>query len=585
MNKPLVYYCISLIVGVLSFLLLNFNILGGAVFTASFLLILFFTIDKRFFILCTCFLAAGFISSYEYFDLYIPKNCSMTIRVTDKSNFYSVASYKGRKFNLQGKLLTSKVGDLIKIRGEFDRKLDYENGVLGNIKIISAETLKGDFISHMYDFRRRIYKEFYFKLGDKKAGFIMSLCFGDTSYLADDYKQNLKDLGIIHAVSVSGMHIAIIYEVIEGFLGTWVSMFIALLYVVFTGALPATIRSFIMIAVLKLSYRLYKKYDALSSLAFSAIVILLVKPFYILNIGFVLSYLATLGILLFYKNLSRKLYKLPKKLNESLSLTFSAQIFSVPYAAFVLNSFSGGFILGNLIIVPFYSIIVLLGNAGLFLFKFRHVFQGLCDVINVVIDIIDFITGKLLIFTPKMVYVSPDTAISIAILFFCFFLIKRGVKKLKYFPLIIAFTIFLQIFIVFPEIDYVNLKGKNAIALEYRGESVLLTNNFFKSNNDKINIQSKLGIKHIVSLKGKWKAFILGKEYRVVVNPLMNNLDVYCGNDKIFQSNNDIAYRRNYFNRYDIIKMPLAAEDKYSFAEVKLRALIVLGKVIVLKGD
>lgn len=56
-----------------------------------------------------------------------------------------------------------------------------------------------------------------------------------------------------------------------------------------------------MIIILKLSKKVFRKYDSLSSISLAAIIILLNKPYYILDIGFMLSFLSTLGILLYNK--------------------------------------------------------------------------------------------------------------------------------------------------------------------------------------------------------------------------------------------------------------------------------------------
>lgn len=400
MNNPLVFYCISTIIGILSYIVLNQNIILGAVIAASFFGILYFNIDKKFCILCSLFACLSFISAYLYFDIKIPQDVTLNIRINNKNTYYAEGSYLGRNFNLQGNLNKVNVGDLVCVSGAFSENIDYDNGIIGDLKVKQIKYVKKDLISQIYDFRRTIYEKYSKEMGEDYAGIIMSLCFGDTSNLSREYKNNLKTLGIIHAVSVSGMHIGVIYIVMEKILGIWGALIVSLIYVIFTGSLPATFRSFIMIAILKLSYKVYKNYNALASLAFSALIMLVLKPYYLLNIGFDLSYFATLGIIIFYKRIRRGLYKLPQKLNDALSVTLSAQLFSVPYCLLVLGNFSGGFILGNLIIVPVYSAIVLLGNGGIFLFNFNYAFSLLCKLIEGILKSLDGVIDDLLLVTP-----------------------------------------------------------------------------------------------------------------------------------------------------------------------------------------
>ena len=134
---------------------------------------------------------------------------------------------------------------------------------------------------------------------------------------------------------------------------------------IFTGGLPSTIRAFIMIFILKIASKVYKKYDSLSSVSLAAIILLIFRPFYILDIGFMLSFLCVLGIIVFNKKMKKMLYKLPSALNESFSLSLSSQIFSIPYAVVALKTFSLGFLFSNFLLLPLYTIVVILGNVGL----------------------------------------------------------------------------------------------------------------------------------------------------------------------------------------------------------------------------
>lgn len=581
MNKPLVFYCISVIVGILSFVFLKYNIILGAVVAASFFIIMFFTLSREFCILCLCFLCIGFISTYQYFSFNISKECNISIRIDDKNTYYSSGTYGGRKFNLEGKISTAETGDIVDISGNFHRNIDYENGIIGDIKITKIKCVKKDFISKMYDFRRKIYKEYSYELGEKNAGFVMSLCFGDTSYLNNSYKNDLKQLGIIHAVSVSGMHIGLIYEILERFFGVFVAVITSFIYVIFTGCLPATLRSFIMIFILKASYKLYKKYDALSALSLSALIMLVVKPYYITNIGFMLSYLATLGIILFYKKLKKVLYKLPKKLNEDLSLTLSAQFFAVPYAAMVLNNFSGGFVLGNLIIVPFYSAIVIMGNVGLILCNFKIIFSMLCSLINIILKSIDGLTSDLLLITPPIIYITSFMAITFTAILCCFIAIKKGYRQLIYLPIFFSVILFFQSYNINPNINYLKLNNKDALIINYRDKSVLITDKTIK---DKNSMSSRLGINKYICTGNKAKIIYINKKYKILIENLDKDISIYYSGKNIFKINKDnIIYSKIYSKGYDIIRMP--DYKKYAYAKVRATAFIILGKVLVLKGE
>lgn len=581
MDNPLVFYCISTVIGILSYIVLNHNIILGAVIAASFFGILYFNIDKKFCILCGLFACLSFISAYLYFDIKIPKDATLNIRINSKNTYYAEGTYLGRNFNLQGNLNKVNVGDLVCVSGAFSENIDYDNGIIGDLKVKQIKCVKKDLISQIYDFRRKIYEKYSKEMGEDYAGIVMSLCFGDTSNLSREYKNNLKTLGIIHAVSVSGMHIGVIYIVVEKLLGIWGALIVSLIYVIFTGSLPATLRSFIMIAILKLSYKVYKNYNALASLAFSALIMLVLKPYYLLNIGFDLSYLATLGIIIFYKKIRRALYKLPQKLNNALSVTLSAQIFSVPYCLLVLGNFSGGFILGNLIIVPVYSAIVLLGNAGVFLFDFNYVFSLLCKFIEWILKSLDGIINDLLLVTPNITYVTSFTAIALLFMLMSFAMYLKGNRRLKYFPMIIFIAVIFQSFCFFPIINYVKLKNSYALIINYKNKTVAVMNSCSKNEKEKTEITNRFSVSSFVY---NYKTFIIGKIYRISVNSLKSNVEIYCRGNKLLQSDsNNIVYRKGYLGGYDIIK--IGKPEKYDSYKIKASALIIFGKILVLRGE
>lgn len=581
MNNPLVFYCISTIIGILSYVVLNYNIILGAVMAALFFGILYFNIDKKFCVLCSLFVCLGFMSSYLYFNVKIPKQVTLDIRIDSKNNYYGEGSYLGRNFNLKGNLSKVNVGDLVRVYGEFDKNIDYDNGIIGDLDIKKVKYVKKDLISKLYDFRRKIYEKYEKEMGKNYAGIVMSLCFGDTSNLSSEYKNNLKTLGIIHAVSVSGMHIGVIYIVLERLLGIFGALIVSLLYVVFTGSLPATFRSFIMIAILKLSYKVYKNYNALASLAFSALIMLVLKPYYLLNIGFDLSYLATLGIIIFYKKIRRTMYKLPQKLNDALSVTLSAQFFSVPYCLLVLNSFSGGFILGNLIIVPVYSVIVLMGNVGLFLFNFNYIFSLLCKCIEVILKSLDGIIDALLVITPSITYVTSFTGIALLFMLVSFIVCVNGSKKFKYFPIVIFMAILFQSYCFFPKVSYVKLKSGSALIINYKNKSVAIMNGYTQNERDKKEIENRFCVNSFVH---NYKVFTINKVYKISVDSLKNNVAIYCRGNKLLQSDsNNIIYKKSYLGGYGIIKMDKS--QKYDSYKIKASALIIFDKILVLRGE
>jgi competence protein ComEC len=491
-TKPLVFYGTALFIGCISYIAFNNSLLIGAVLAASFLIIILSTLDIKFSILIISFFILGIVSSYTYYNIDINSNI-IKVRLIKYNEYYSIGKFSGRNVLLKGNVNKNDEGFNLRIKGKFEANRDFTRGIIGTIYIDEKTRDKSDYISYITTFKKKLYDKFVNYLGTAKGALIMSLCFGESNYLSEPQKNDFKKLGVIHAISVSGFHMAIIYKLLEGIFGIGTSILVSFLYVLFTGAQPATLRAFLMIFALKMSKKVFKNYDALSALSLSGILILTIKPYYCLDLGFILSYLSTLGILLYYNKVRRALYTLPSMLNESISLTLSAQVYSMPYAAFTLENLSFGFIPGNVILLPLYSVLVLIGNIALIFYKIDFVFSILSKLLGLFMLILDGATYILLMITPAVVYLNIFESSCLLILILCYILVKRGVSQLKPVPLLVVALLLLNNYKVFPNIEYVDLGASDGVIIEYKNNRILISNEGeniignIKAINDKFN--------------------------------------------------------------------------------------------------
>lgn len=570
--RPLVFYAVSLYLGCISYILFKDIAFLGAVLTASFLIIIFFTIEKRFFAIIISFFLLGFFSSLAYYNL-ISFDKIETIRVKEIKDFYSIGEIKGKKVILKGNIQGVLEGDKILVHGGFEEKGDYYRGIVGEFYVSKYKTYEKDAVSKLSEVKRKLFDKFNTNLGEEQAGFLMSICFGETNYLSENQKSEFQRLGVVHAISVSGFHMAVIYKVLEGFLGIWPSIMISFIYMIFTGAQPATIRAFIMILILKLSKKFYKNYDALSSLSLSALIILATSPYYAADLGFNLSYLATLGIILYYNRIKRALYKIPKSINESLSLTLSAQTFSLPYASLALGNISFGFIPGNLILLPIYTFVVICGNIALVFMNIDLVFILLCKLIHMIIIILDGAQFVLLKISPKVSYISYIESIAMFIIIISFILVKKGYSRFKAVPIIALFMVAMQYYSFFPEIRIVRLGSLNSIIINYKSDRILIYN---KDKDVEANIElikEKFYVTKSIDSSYKNVLLKLNKNYYVkVLNSPSNkgqymDLEVICHDFKTIITSNSMAYKEADLKKCSIIQIP---KKKYYWGSKKI---------------
>lgn len=106
--------------------------------------------------------------------------------------------------------------------------------------------------------------------------------------------------------------------------------------------------------------------DTINSICFSLILLLLLNPFYLLDIGLLLSYAGTIGIITFAK-IGKSLIKNKSKAIEILWVCFSAQCFIMPITVYFFNVVNVTFFISNLLVAPLFGVIIGMGFACVFI--------------------------------------------------------------------------------------------------------------------------------------------------------------------------------------------------------------------------
>lgn len=484
MSRPLVYYAISLIIGLISSVLfLTDYFLLGAVFTASFLSIFFFTVSRKYFIVILTIYILGLINSFLYYKL--PEGNIGNVRVIEKKNYYSLGEYKNKKFIIDEDIKDIKEGEVIYCSFTLNKRLMFSKAVLGEMKNVKVINRKEDLITKLHEYREYIFKRFEKSLGKRYSAVLSGICFGYDKHIYEEDLEDFNTLGIIHVISVSGFHIILIYKLFEVLLTGNISLIITLFFVCFTGGKAPTLRAYIMIILMSLSKKFYKSYDVLSSLSFTVMLLLFIKPYYITDIGFNLSWLSTLGIILFNKKFSRYLYKLPSYINKSISITLSAQTLSFPYASVTLKTFSPGFLFGNLFIIPIYSLIIYISFLSIILMPFPELFHLVNKLIFILFKAVDIWIYMLIYFSPDKYHVNSAIIILYTAIFISIIITKRHIKSIRLLPLFLFFPALLWDYYFIPYISISEIGSSRFIRLSYKNQNYIFTT----SNTDKLRVK------------------------------------------------------------------------------------------------
>ena len=561
MKQPLVYLSIAFAMGCVSMLIFISNNVLGAVIAASFLIVMLFDINKYYFILITLFFLAGACTSWNYFNFEPNSKHFKNVRVIEMDKQYILGNFSGRKVVFYGSFDKIKNGQKLYLTGEFKKNLNIKKGIIGTVQVEAIVNCKEDYITKIYNFKDSLFSKFQEHLNGEEAAFVMAICFGDTKELSLDQKTDFQKLGVIHAISVSGFHLAIIYKIFEALLGIYPGIVLSVLYVIFTGAQPSTVRAFIMIFILKLSKKANKNYDVFSSIGLSALLILLVSPYYILDIGFNLSYLSTLSIVIFNKPIMKTLTSLPKKLSESISVSLSSQILSLPYAAFSINNISTGFLMGNIVLLPLYTIIVIIGNIAMCFSSIEFIFSLICKLIKIVMLSIQGATLLLLKVCLNSQYFTLWEGWILTLFIISILLAKSGIKKSKYVIATAVVMLMFNHYNFWPRIIYINSgKSHDSIVIKYKYSTIIVTGE--GSSRTLSNYKNQFGVTRVISTKDGPNRFLLGNKYIIDASELKTYNQKYKTIELTISSKyNKILFTRNKVPAtckgvYDIIKLP-----------------------------
>lgn len=196
---------------------------------------------------------------------------------------------------------------------------------------------------------------------------IAAMTLGDKSSLTPDIRDTYAITGASHILALSGLHLGIIYWLVTLLMvgRRWrmaaqvVTILAIWAFAFLTGLSPSVVRSAIMLTVYALLSIGYRQGASVNVLAFTAIVMLVTSPLSVFDIGFQMSFLAVLSILLFHP-LLYGLIPLPwlqrhtavRWLWGLTVLSVSAQMGVAPLIAFYFHRFSTYFLLSNFIVVP-----------------------------------------------------------------------------------------------------------------------------------------------------------------------------------------------------------------------------------------
>ena len=226
---------------------------------------------------------------------------------------------------------------------------------------------------------------------------VAAMALGDKSQLTRELKDAYAISGASHILALSGLHLGIIYTLLSLLLSrrrwqvtTQVVIIVSIwLFVFLVGLSASVVRSAVMVTVYALLSLGHRDKLSVNTLAFAAIVMLLFNPLSLFDVGFQLSFMAVLAILLFYP-LFENLWSQPFLLDHRvfrwlwtmLAVSCAAQIGVAPLIAYYFGRFSCYFLLANLVVVPAAALILYLSLSVLLIPSLAYLLIYVVDTLN-----------------------------------------------------------------------------------------------------------------------------------------------------------------------------------------------------------
>lgn len=203
----------------------------------------------------------------------------------------------------------------------------------------------------------------------------MGVLLGDKNYMNLELKDAFSGAGAMHLLAVSGLHVGIFLVILQWlfqrfgtFLPRWIRFAIIVgilwMYAGITGFSPSVNRAVTMFSFVALGTLIGRRYNPLDGLFASAMLLLIIHPNNLFDIGFQLSYLALMGIFLLSPILERSLYiknKVLKFIWSGTSVALAAQLATFPITLYYFHQFPNYFLLTNLGLMIISGVLMAIG--------------------------------------------------------------------------------------------------------------------------------------------------------------------------------------------------------------------------------
>ncbi len=290
---------------------------------------------------------------------------------------------EGKKIRVRGRVLTDPItydnSRFIKINGlgayvdlfpevNYGDKVTLE-GTVKEEKLLGARVVSIDEGGGLYVIRTKIISLYRKSLPEPHASLVSGIVLGSKSGMPADFWEKLKASGTAHVVVASGMNVTFVTSFMLNSLVHFTkrrnAIFIALagawLYVILSGFDAPLVRAAIMGSIAFGAQAAGRLSEAFRALLVSAAIMIIISPEWIYDLGFILSFIATLSLILFESKVSALLSRIVFVFKKDLATTIAAQIGVAPILFITFGSFNPLSPIVNVLILWTIPLIMIIG--------------------------------------------------------------------------------------------------------------------------------------------------------------------------------------------------------------------------------
>lgn len=315
---------------------------------------------------------------------------------------HSLQLADGREQPVRGRLLATVArypewhyGDEVRLRGQLETPPAFDDfsyreylarqGIFSLLTRASGDRLRGGLgsplFAALYALRDRARAVIAMLLPEPHAALLTGILLGVDDGIPKEVMADFNTTGTTHILVISGANFAVIAGVLTLLMartvgprrGAWLAIGGIALYALLVGAEPAVLRAAVMGALYVMARALGRQTMAVNSLAVATFLLTALNPFTLWDVGFQLSALATIALILFVPGITHRVERVlaplgPRRaavmglLNEALVVTLAAQLTTTPLVVAVFGRLSLISLATNLLILPVQSWVMLTGG-------------------------------------------------------------------------------------------------------------------------------------------------------------------------------------------------------------------------------